>query len=657
MGEGYKRNIYLKKMPLTEARKLVFEHFGALFPISRTDWVAPPDAVGRVLARPVTALYSSPAFHGAAMDGIAVRAADTFGAAQSTPRKLSLGKQAFAVNTGNPLPPGTDAVIMIEDIQESADGTVIIEAPASPWLNVRKVGEDIVATELLFPRNHRITPYCVGALLAGGLFTVQVWKKPKVLIIPTGNEVVDWEGRQTGSDLLSGIQSGAVIDSNSYVLRSLVEQWGGQAQRHPIVGDDPERLRQVLMSMAATDDFDMILTVGGSSAGSRDFTRAAVAELGTVLVHGVSIMPGKPLVVGDIAQKPVFGIPGYPVSAIVAFEQFVGPVITRMLGVEELRKPTETAVPTRDIPSKLGVEEFLRVKLGLVGERLVATPLPRGAGSITSLTKADGVLRIAENMEGIKAQTPITVEILRDRMAVEQNLVVVGSHDNTLDLIADEIRATHPGIGISSSHVGSMGGLSALKRGVCHLAGSHLLDPADGTYNTSYIRRFLAGIPVFQVHLVNRDQGLIVARGNPKGIEGIEDLARDNLRFINRQPGSGTRVLFDYRMEQLGLCAPDIPGYQTEETTHMAVAVAVASGGADAGLGIYAAAKALDLDFVPVVTEQYDLIIPCAYMETEKVRVFLETIRSERFKERVRMLGGYHTERTGQVLGRFPEKG
>jgi putative molybdopterin biosynthesis protein len=351
-----------------------------------------------------------------------------------------------------------------------------------------------------------------------------------------------------------------------------------------------------------------------------------------------------------VQNTPVFGIPGYPVSAIIAFEQFVRPLIHKMLGQPDHARETVKVAPTRKIASKLGVEEFLRVKLGQVGERIVATPLPRGAGSITSITEADGIIRIPNQIEGLKDDELATAELLRPLPSIRRTIVVVGSHDNSLDVLADQIKARHSHLTLSSSHVGSMGGLMAIKKGVCHLAGSHLLDPEDGSYNVSYIQKFLTRMDVKLINLVFRDQGLIVKRGNPKGINGIEDLAREDVAFINRQAGSGTRILLDYRLGQIGIDPAQINGYQHEEFTHMAVAVAVLSGTADTGLGIYAAAAALDLDFIPVVTEQYDLIIPSTHFESDNIQLLLETINTGKFKNRVEALGGYSTRKTGEII-------
>lgn len=638
-----KRNVYLKMKTLPEARKIVDEAF-ALSDVLTTETVPVPEAVGRVLAKPIHAKLSSPHFNAAAMDGLAVKAEITFGANESTPKTLKVGQDAFYVNTGHVMPVDTDAVIMIEQVHVLDEDQIQIDKPVFPWQNVRKVGEDIVATELLFPRNHLVTPICVGALLTGGVFSVPVKTKPKVLIIPTGSELVDWRATS-----MADFKPGQVLETNSFVLGGLIEACGGSYTRHDMLMDDSEKIKGVVQK-AVAEGFQIILILGGSSAGSEDYAKRVVLESGEVFVHGVTIMPGKPVVIGAVENTPVFGIPGYPVSAIIAFEQFVRPLIHNMLGQPAQTRETVKVVPTRKIASKLGVEEFLRVKLGQVGEQIVATPLPRGAGSITSITEADGIIRIPNHIEGLKDHELATAELLRPLASVRRTIVVVGSHDNTLDILADQIKANYSHLTLSSSHVGSMGGLMAIKKGVCHLAGSHLLDPEDGSYNLSYVKKYLAQLDVKLVNLVFRDQGLMVKRGNPKGIKGIEDLARGDISFINRQAGSGTRILLDYRLSQSGINPAQIDGYQHEEFTHMAVAVAVLSGTADTGLGIYAAAAALDLDFIPVVTEQYDLIIPAVHFKSENIQRLLETINTGEFRNRVEALGGYSTRKTGEII-------
>jgi putative molybdopterin biosynthesis protein len=597
-------------------------------------------ALGRVTAEPLFARLSSPLFHCAAMDGIAVKAADTYGASEERPVRLEEGRHFRYVNTGNAMPEGTDAVVMIEFVNPVGEGAVEIDKAAYPWQHVRKVGEDIVATELILPEGQRLNAYEVGALVTAGVWQVPVRRRPRVAIIPTGTELVRHTQGEPGP--------GKVIESNSIVLAALLEGWGGEGVICDIVRDDYEALKDAVRR--ALETADAVVISAGSSAGSEDYTASVVEELGELLVHGVTIMPGKPTVLGQIGGKPVMGNPGYPVSAIISFELFVYPLICRMLGVRPERRQTIPVTPSRKLPSRLGLEEFLRVKLGRVGEKTIATPLPRGAGSISTLTRADGILRIPAESEGVADGEVVQAELLRPEDDVLNTIVCIGSHDLTIDVLANELRRRDHRLSLSSANVGSLGGLLAVGKGTAHLAGCHLFDPETGDYNAPYIKQYLPGLPLRLVNLVFREQGLVVAKGNPKGITGVADLARNDVTFINRQAGSGTRILLDHELKRAGIKPSAVNGYEHEEFTHMAVAVDVLSGRADVGLAIYASAKALGLDFVPVCVERYDLAIPEVYFNDPRVQVLLDVIRSEGFQARVRELGGYQLERTGEVV-------
>lgn len=638
-----KRQIYLSMKGLEEARDLFFSHFG---PDQRTgvEVIRSEDALSRVTAEPVFARYSAPAFHCAAMDGIAVKAENTYGATERHPKALKIGTDAIWINTGQPIPDGYDSVIMVEKLHQVDEEHLEIRSAAYPWQHVRKVGEDIVATQLLLPQNHQIRPYDAGALVSAGVFSVKVWKRPLVVIIPTGTELVspkDIEETQTRI-------KHEVIESNSLVLAGLVRECNAIPIVYDIVPDLEERIREALMR-AVESEAHVILINAGSSAGTKDYTAHVIREMGEVLVHGVAMMPGKPTILGVVNGKPVVGNPGYTVSAALSFEQFVKPLLHSLQASHAVRRDTIMVRPTRNIPSKLGTDEFLRVNIGKVGSNYVATPLPRAAGSITTLTRAEGIIRISALSEGIPQGHPVEAELLVREEDLLNTVVVIGSHDITIDILADEIRHKGRNIRMPSGNVGSLGGLMALRRGACHMSGSHLLDVETGEYNLSFIRRYLKGMPVSVFHLVLRDQGLIVAKGNPKDIRGMEDLVRSDVTFINRQPGSGTRVLFDYKLNQVGIKSESINGYDHEEFTHMAVAVDVLSGAADCGIGIFAAAKALDLDFIPMETEQYDLIIPSPMLNQPNIMAVLETIESQHFRERVRSLGGYDPSKSGQL--------
>jgi len=637
------RKIYLDMHSREEAQQLFWSRFTNH--VTGEETIASRLAIGRVTAGPVSARFSSPSFHSAAMDGLAVRAEDTFGATDEAPLTLRLDTgEAVLINTGYPLPPDKNAVIMIENVLLGEEGTTaVIRAPVYPWQHVRKVGEDIVATELLFPTGHQLRPPDLGALITGGCATVRVRKRPKVVIIPTGSELVALE------DYPEAVPAGKTIESNATVLAGLAEQAGAEVEITPIISDDFESIKKQLSAILAAKA-DLVVINAGSSAGSADYTVQIIKQLGEVLVHGITIMPGKPTILGVIADTPVVGVPGYPVSAIIAMEQLVVPLLAHMQGVYVAPPVSVQAILAKDMPSKSGIEEFRRMIVGRIGANFVAVPLKQGAGAITTLTRANGILRIGAASEGEMHGRDVAIELLVPQPQVERTLLCTGSHDLCLDVLNDFLRKEDPAYPLASTHVGSLGGIMALKQGMCHLAGSHLLDPTDGSYNTTYIRKHLAGRDIRIVTLVYREQGFIVAKGNPKHITGVRDLFGTGIRFINRQAGSGTRVLLDYELSRHDLDPDGIDGYQQDEYTHMAVAVAVLSGKVDTGLGIKSAARALGLDFVPLVEERYDLLIPGEVFDSPMIQAVLTVIGTPLFKQTVEGMGGYSTRETGNLV-------
>ena len=640
------RKRYLKKTPLKQAQELFLARIDPSKIYNET--VAVEDALNRVTAEPVFAKISSPHYHAAAMDGICVRAEDTFGATEFAGRKLTPASgdspkpSAFAyVDTGNSLPAWANAVIMIEKVRQLDDGTVEIFESVAPWNHVRLVGEDVVATELLLSRSHRLRPYDLGALLAAGHTSVLVKAHPRIAIIPTGDELI-----QPGEEA----RPGAVIEFNSTVLAAFVREWGGVPVKYPKVRDDAGLLKRALCQ--AAEECEVATIIAGSSAGEHDLTADVVAAAGELLAHGIDVMPGKPAVLGSVAGKPVIGFPGYPVSAIVIAQEILRPTLEKFLGCAAPTYPTVRAIVPKKIASHLGLEEFIRVTLGRVGEKLVAVPLARGAGVITTMVHADGLLRIPSLIEGLNAGEEVEINLLRPPEEIENTILCTGSHDLAIGVLEDRLKLRHPGLKIAATNVGSLGGLLALQRGETHIAGTHLLDPETGVYNVPDIKRTIAKTPVVLVHLAQREQGILVLRKNPKSIAGLKDLARRDVHFINRQSGSGTRVLLDYELQRLGIDPTSIQGYEREEFTHMAVGVAVASGLADAGLGVRAAARALGLDFIPVGKEQYDLLFLRSFFESDRGGQLMEVTRSEAFKRAVSALGGYHTEKSGEILYR-----
>lgn len=638
------RKRYLKKTPLVDARQLFLAHFDPSKLAVETMPVE--DALGRVTAEPVFAKLSSPHYHAAAMDGICVRAEDTFGATEFVGKKLAhvagdgAKPDAFAyVDTGNALPSWANAVIMIEKVRQLDADTVEIFESVPPWNHVRLVGEDVVASELLLPRCHRLRPYDLGALLAAGHTTVRVKARPKIGIIPTGDELI-----QPGDEA----RPGAVIEFNSIVIAGFVREWGGTPVIFPKVRDDAALLRQGLRQ--AAEQCDVATVIAGSSAGEHDLTAETVEVAGQLLAHGIDVMPGKPAVLGVVGGKPVIGFPGYPVSAIVVAREILRPALEKLLGCAARGYPTLRAVVPKKIASHLGVEEFLRVTVGRVGDKLVAVPLARGAGVITTMVHADGLVRIPSRLEGLNAGEEVAVELLRPPEDVENTILCTGSHDLAIAVLEDHLKLRHPELKIAATNVGSLGGLLALQRGETHISGTHLLDPETGVYNIPAIKKTIAGVPVVLVHLARREQGVLVAAGNPKSIRGLADLTSVGVRFVNRQAGSGTRVLLDYELGRLGIDPASISGYEHEQFTHTAVAVAVASGLADAGLGVRAAARTLGLEFIPVASEQYDLLFSRSFFDSARGAQLLAVMRSQGFREAVAALGGYDTRLAGQIL-------
>ena len=634
------RRYYLQDIPLDDASSRYADALNQAGALTLTDSEQVPiqDALGRITADAIWALRSVPHYDAAAMDGVTVRSTDTVGASESSPLTLTLPDQAAWVDTGDPIPDGFDAVIMVEVVREIDDYTIEIRSPVPPYNHVRPLGEDIVQSELLLPQNHRLRPPDLGACAAAGVTSIQVRRKPTVAIIPTGTELVDISDHP---------KPGNIVEFNSIVLASMLEEWGADPTRLPPVPDDPDLLEKAVRK--AVRKFDLVLINAGSSAGTEDYTAGTVEKLGRLVVHGVAIRPGHPIVLGVVKDKPVIGIPGYPVSAVIACELFVQPIIESKLGHATEPNPTAMATMTRRVHSPMGEDEFLRVRLGQVGDRLVATPLQRGAGVISSLVRADGIARIPRLSEGIEAGSRVSVRLLRSMRDIRRTIVATGSHDLVLDLLASRLSETSGSPTVSSANVGSIGGLLAIRRGETHVAGSHLLDEETGEYNVSYIDRYIPGKQVVLVHLAARTQGLMISPHNPMRITSLSDLARDGVRFVNRQRSSGTRVLLDFKLREMGIPAESIRGYEREEYTHLAVAAAVQGSRADVGLGILPAAKAMGLEFVPLFEEEYDLLIPTEFYDGDLLRPMLNMIRSAEFQREVEDLGGYNTSQMGMV--------
>ena len=629
---------YLTNIPLEKAQDDYLSLLEKNGFTSKTEVVPTASSNGRITAKAVHAAICAPHYAASAMDGIAVRAKDTFGATETTP--VTLGESMYiTVDTGDPMPALCDAVIMVEDIVKKEDGSVQIFAPAAPWQHIRQIGEDICAGEMILPSFKRITPASIGAMIAGGITEVEVIKKPVVGIIPTGDEIVP---------PCSDPKEGDILEFNSAIFSGMLSDWGCSPVTYPIVKDNFDEIKAALEK--ACGECDMVILNAGSSAGRDDYSTRAISEIGEVLYHGIAIKPGKPAILGAKGSKVILGVPGYPVSGIIVIEQLLKPLVDRWYHASSDEKTTLKATLSRPLVSGLKYEEFVRVRLGYVNQKLVASPLSRGAGVVSSFMKADGIVDVPQSCEGYVAGEEIDVSLLTPENELKNTLVIIGSHDPILDELGDMMHSADTSISVSSSHVGSMGGIMAVRRGEAHAAGCHLLDTASGEYNLSFMRKYFPNHNVRLIKCVGRTQGLMIANGNPLGIREFKDIAKEGLRYVNRQKGSGTRILMDYLMDKNGLKSDDVYGYEREEMTHTSVAAQIVSGSADAGMGIYSAAKLYGLDFIPVCEEEYDLIIPDYAADTPMVKMLLETLRSGAFRERILSLGGYTVENSGEEI-------
>lgn len=629
---------YLTNMPLEQAKRdylsLLVEHGYA----PKTQVIPVQQACGRVTAEAVYAHICAPHYAASAMDGVAVTARDTFGATETTPVTLR-PDQLMVLDTGDAIPEGRDAVIMVEDIVKNYDGSITIHSAAAPWQHIRQIGEDVCAGEMILPAHTEVSPSAIGAMLAGGVLELSVICKPLVGIIPTGDEIVP---------PCTDPKPGDIMEFNSSIFSAMLDQWGAESKTYPIVPDRFDEIKAAVSKAAA--ECDIVILNAGSSAGREDFSARVIGELGQVLYHGIAMKPGKPAILGCLGAKPVLGVPGYPVSGIIVIEELLKPLIEYWLSTAAAPAPTAMATLTRPVVSGLKYQEFVRVRMGYVGGRLMASPLNRGSGMVSSFMKADGILPIPQGVEGYEAGEQVPVRLLSREDKLKNTLVVIGSHDPLLDELANLMHLENCGVYMSSAHVGSMGGIMAIRRGEAHAAGCHLLDTETGEYNRSFIRKYFPKGGVKLLRCVGRQQGLMLQKGNPLGIERFADIARPGLRYVNRQKGSGTRILTDYLCKNAGLTTDSIYGYEREELTHTSVAAQLASGSADAGMGIYSAARLYDLDFLPVCIEEYDLLIPDHAWDSPLVRQMVEVLKSQAFRDKLLAMGGYTLDRPGEII-------
>jgi molybdenum cofactor synthesis domain-containing protein len=606
--------------------------------VRRTEKVALQRALGRTLAEDVTSRVDVPSFDRAAMDGFALIARDTYSAREDAPVRLPLlgsveagvlpkfevhSEQAVEIATGAMMPKGANAEVMVEHVDIEATG-IAIKKPVTIHENVISAGSDVMAGELVLRLGAILTEREIGALATIGCHDVNVFEPPRVGILATGNEVVP-----PGSALMPG----KIYDVNTYSVGAAVEASGGKPLYYGIVRDDIDQIERVIAD--ALSECDMVISSGSTSAGQGDVVYR-IAEKGKLLAHGVSIKPGKPLIVAELEGKPFFGLPGYPVSALMVYYVFIDPFIRG------------GAKPSRKVRARLGIEVHSEPRHQLLPVNLVrglAYPLLASSDAITTLL-SDGFLEIPEHTEILDENAEVEVTLFGEFELTD--LMFIGSHDLGVDILFQMIGDAAPHV--KAINVGSQGGLVAVRKGVADIAGTHLLS-ASGEYNLSFIKEFgLHNVALVKGYL--RQQGIITRKGEMVSLDGLTET-----QFINRNAGSGTRVLTDTLLQQIATTrglefdalTQSIKGYDYEARTHSAVASAVKLGKADAGIGIKPVADLNGLEFYPLADEEYDFVVPLGRLEERPVTRFLQALRSQEFASR--LPSGIRTyDKTGHIV-------
>ena len=641
-----KRKVYLAKKSLEEAKAIWNNFLSTIEPKKET--IPVKESLNRITASSVQASRSAPNFNASAMDGIAVSSEDTAGATEREPITLK-GNQFKYVNTGNLIPEGYNAVIKIEDINQLDSGIKIFKS-VSPWHNVRTIGESVMKGDQILTSNQKLKAYHIGALLEAGVFEVEVYAKPVLTVISTGDEIVSPE---------SSPEPGQYVDFNSTMVKEMAEEAGGEINFYGVVSDEEKALKAAINQ--ATQSSDLVITIAGSSAGSKDFTASIVEEKGEIFVHGVEIQPGKPLLLGAIENVPFIGLPGFPLSCLHAFENF------GTMAVKALQKDSADAdnyiqaKVKRKLTSKPGRVEYVRVNLSFEKSQTgqedfpIAVPRRRGSAVMKSQAQADGILEIPADREGLAVDELAEVKLLYPESYLKDNLVLAGSNDPLLDYLQELLITSAQKIKLRLQSRGSQAGIHALIRGEADLTTAHLLDPETGEYNLSYLDQ-IAEEPLELLTLAWRDQGLYLSPDSQLCLKNINDLKNKDITFINRQQGAGTRILFDYQLNQSNIKPAEIKGYDREEYTHAAVAQAVAVGSADTALGIRAVAKAFGLNFIPLFSERFELIYPTRLAEDYRIKKIKEIIKSNRFQEYLTEQTGYDLKDTGQIRNAGPSR-
>ncbi len=641
------RKVFRELKSLEEAISILWASWQAQPPSSER--IPLQNSLGRVLAEDIFSTIDVPGFDRASMDGFAVRAEDTFSADEQHPVNLKVLAQveagdesvytvardeAVEIATGAAMPKGANAVVMVEYTKRTGKEVSVFK-PVSPSENVTDTGSDIMCGELLLRKSQTITPREIGLLAAAGLVEVSVFRRPRVAIFSSGNELV-----RPGEPLVFA----KLYDINGPALAAAVLECGGDPEFKGILPDDYSSIKGKLSS--ALNEADIVISSGSTSSGPGDLIYRAVDDLGKpgILVHGLTLKPGKPALIGLIHNKPIFGLPGYPTSALMIFHSLVAPVIRRLANTTEVRPVKVEALCAMKFFKARGRRELLPVQLVSQPDgRLAAYPMQSGSGAISSFALADGFADLPETQEFVEEGESMDVELFGKEL-VPPSLVAIGSHCIGIDIAFAMLREKDASFLGRTVNVGSVGGFHAVKRGEADVAGVHLLDEKSGEYNVPFLADFGLAKSAVLIRGYSREQGLIVRHGNPNNVRSFEDLTRKGVRFINRNRGSGTRLLIDKHLSELAksrgidlaTLSKEIEGYDYEAKSHSAVAASIKNDRADVGFGIRTAAVNVGLDFIKTEDEKYDFLVAKSRLEKPSIRAFTALVGSREFSQALR---------------------
>ncbi len=592
----------------------------------------------RILGVDVLSRRNLPQYPASAVDGFALKASDTANASPRTPARIPEGSYGW-VNTGGGVDRAFDSVVMVEDT--SMDGSALLVAKmTTKGENIRPEGEDVTKGQVIARRGDPLDAFLIPLLIASGYSTASVPRLPRTIFIPTGDEIIpaaEWVRGEGG-------EWGRVPETNSYMLKKLFQDWGFPLEIHGLVRDDEGLIREA--ALKSLEVYDLVIIGAGTAKGKRDHSAEVIEKLSDPLFRGVRMKPGRPVIAGVRGNKPLVALPGFPMSALVTCWSIINPLLKRLYGETSAPAPEEAVGSAETLNTKFllhhssqpGVLEWLRIKCGEIDGTIYSWPLPAGASSTFSIADADGFAILAPSTLEVPKGSDIRI-LLRKKVDLKKRIVYQGSNDPAIERIVSYVRKRGGDLAIRS--VGSLGGLSALARGEGHVASCHLLDPEKGVYNDSYIERLDETRSWRRIKLFKRQQGFLVRKGNPAGIHSVKDLAVTGAFFVNRQPGAGTRVLFDHLLKEAGIDPGLINGYDNIAITHYEAAARIPGGSAVATLGVKAAAEAFGTDFIPVTEEDFELVIPERFIDHPGILILLEALSDERWRSEVDSLGGY----------------